>query len=139
LYAGGSGEVRFKDLAYKDLGLKVRLPDKTSSNFRKQQLSDFYYSWSSGAADFDHDGNLDIVSGPYIYYGPDFTKRREIMLAESTSPSTSFNDFWVEYAADFTGDGWPDIINVSYGGNGGVTLYVNPRGENRRWDSYKVV
>jgi hypothetical protein len=70
LYAGGSGEVRFKDLAYKDLGLKVRLPDKTSSNYRKQQLSDFYYSWSSGAADFNHDGVLDIVSGPYIYYGP---------------------------------------------------------------------
>lgn len=139
LYVGGSGEVRFRNVAYTDLGLKITAPQKTSSDYRRQQISDFYYSMTAAAADFNHDGQLDIVSGPYIYYGPDYTKRREIMLAESTSPSTSFNDFWVEYAADFTGDGWPDIINVSYGGNGGVTLYVNPKGENRRWDSYKVV
>ncbi len=141
LYVGGSGEVRFKDLAYKDLGLKVRLPDKTSSNFRKQQLSDFYYSWSSGAADFNHDGVLDIVSGPYIYYGPDYTKSREMYLAESVNPSTKFaSDAWMDFPADFTGDGWADVVTVSYGaGNGGVFLYVNPKGEDRRWEKFKVV
>ena len=140
LYVGGAGEVRFKNLAYADLGLRVRPADKTSSDFRRQQISDFYYSMTAAAADFNHDGNLDIVSGPYIYYGPDYTKRREIALAESTSPSTSFNEYWVEYAADFTGDGWPDVINVTYGGpGGGVYLYVNPKGENRRWEKYKVV
>ncbi len=140
LYVGGSGEVRFKDVAYKDLGLKVRLPDKTSPDFRKQQISDFYYSMTTAVADFNHDGYPDIVSGPYIYYGPDYTKRREIALAETTSPSTTFNEWWVEYAADFTGDGWPDVINVTYGGEkSGVYLYVNPKGENRRWDMYKVV
>lgn len=140
LYVGGSGEVHFKNVAYKDLGLQVRSPEKTSSDFRKQQVSDFYYSMTVAAADFNHDGITDIVSGPYIYYGPDYTKRREITLAETTSPSTSFNRFWVEYAADFTGDGWPDVINVTYGGpDSGVYLYVNPKGENRRWDTYRVV
>src|SRR5450631_2927170 len=136
LYVGGSGEVRFKDL-----GLKVRLPDKTSSNFRKQQLSDFYYSWSSGAADFNHDGVLDIVSGPYIYYGPDYAKSREMYLAESVNPSTKFaSDAWMDFPADFTGDGWADVVTVSYGaGNGGVFLYVNPKGEERRWEKFKVV
>lgn len=140
LYVGGTGEVRFRNVAYKDLGLRDRPTDVTSKNFRRQQISDFYYSMTAAAADFNHDGHLDIVSGPYIYYGPDFTKRREIALAESTSPSTSFNSYWVEYASDFTGDGWPDVINVTYGGSaGGVYLYVNPKGENRRWDMYKVV
>ena len=141
LYAGGTGEVRFKNLAYKDLGLKVRLPDEVSSNFRKQQLSDFYYSWSSGAADFNHDGILDIVSGPYIYYGPDYTKYREMYLAETVNPSTKFaGDAWMDFPADFTGDGWPDVVTVSYGGaNGGIFLYVNPKGEERLWDKYKVV
>jgi hypothetical protein len=140
LYVGGSGEVRFRNLAYKDLGLKVQAPEKTSPNFRKQQISDFYYSMTAAAADFNRDGYLDIVSGPYIYYGPDYTKRREIALAETTSPGTTFNHYWVEYAEDFTGDGWPDIINVTYGGrDSGVYLYVNPKGENRRWDMYKVV
>ena len=131
LYVAGTGEVRFKDVAYANLGLRVREPNRTASDFRKQQISDFYYSMTAAAADFNHDGILDVVSGPYIYYGPDYTKRSEIALAESTSPSTSFNSWWVEYAADFTGDGWPDVINVTYGGpNAGVYLYVNPKGEN---------
>jgi len=140
LYVGGTGEVQFKDVSYTDLGLRVMPEEKTSSNFRKQQISDFYYSMTAAAADFNKDGHTDIVSGPYIYYGPDYTKRREISLAESTSPSTSFNEWWCEYAADFNGDGWPDIVNITYGGaNAGIFLYVNPKGEGRRWDKYKVV
>jgi hypothetical protein len=141
VYSGGSGKVRFRDLAYKDLGLKVRAPEEMSNNFRKQQLSDFYYSWSSAAADFNRDGVLDVVSGPYIYYGPDYTKSREMYLAETVNPSTKFaTDAWMQFASDFTGDGWPDVITVSYGAeNGGVFLYVNPKGEDRRWDKYKVV
>ena len=140
LYVSGSGEVRFKNLGYKDLGVKTHVAEQTSPNFRKQQLSDFYYSHSSAAADFNHDGVLDIVSGPYIYYGPDYTKTREIYLAETVNPSTKFaNDAWMQFAADFTGDGWPDVITVSYGGeNGGIFLYVNPKGEERRWDKFKV-
>jgi hypothetical protein len=45
----------------------------------------------------------------------------------------------MEYAADFTGDGWPDVIVVSYGGNAsGIELYVNPKGEKRRWEKFSV-
>jgi Domain of Unknown Function (DUF1080)/FG-GAP-like repeat len=141
LYAGGTGEVRFKDLGYKNLDLRDRLPDKVSSNFRKQQLSDFYYAWSSGTADFNHDGVPDIVSGPYIYYGPDYTKRSEMYLGETVNPSTGFaNNAWMDFPADFTGDGWADVVTVSYGGeNSGVYLYVNPKGETRLWEKYKVV
>jgi hypothetical protein len=141
LYVGGTGEVRFKDIAYKDLGVKTRIPTETSSSFRKQQINDFYYSWGMGAADFNHDGHLDIVSGPYIYYGPDFMKSREIYPAESANATNGFtSNAWMEFAADFTGDGWSDVVTVNYEANGrGVYLYVNPKGENRRWDKFKVV
>ncbi len=140
LYAGGSGEVRFKSVALADIGLKVRQPEEVSKDFRKQRLSDFYYSWGSAAADFNHDGILDVVSGPYIYYGPDYLKSREIYLAQSSSPTTEFaTDSTMEFAADFTGDGWPDVITVMFGGGPGVQLYVNPKGEGRRWDKYTVV
>ena len=140
LYAGGTGEVRFKSVALADMGLKVRQPEETSKDFRKQRLSDFYYSWGSAAADFNHDGILDVVSGPYIYYGPDYLKSREIYLAQSSNPTTEFaTNSTMEFAADFTGDGWPDIITVMFGGGPGVQLYVNPKGEGRRWDKYTVV
>ena len=140
LYAGGGGEVRFKSVALADIGLKIRQPEETSQAFRKQRLSDFYYSWGSAAADFNHDGLLDVVSGPYIYYGPDYLKSREIYLAKSSSPTTEFaTDSTMEFAADFTGDGWPDVITATFGGGPGVQLYVNPKGEGRRWDKYTVV
>ena len=141
LYVGGSGTAHFKGLALGDMGLKVGEPDKTSGEFRKQKIGDFYYSWEAAAADFNHDGILDVVSGPYIYYGPDYLKSREIWLAHASSETNEFaGESNMEYAADFTGDGWPDVITVDYGGqNAGVTLFVNPKGEGRRWDKYKVV
>ena len=53
LYVGGTGEVRFKDLAYKDLGLKVHTPEEvTSPDFRRQQISDFYYSLTAAVGRF---------------------------------------------------------------------------------------
>ena len=46
----------------------------------------------------------------------------------------------VQLAYDFTGDGWPDVLNMSgNAGNGTGTLFVNPKGENRRWDSFVVM
>jgi hypothetical protein len=140
LYVGGTGEVRFKDVGYKDLGLKVLQTDKTSSNFRKQMLSGFYFSFSVAAADFNRDGVMDVVSGPYIYYGPDYTKRREIYPAEAFNQTSAFSgNAWIQSAADFTGDGWPDVVSTNYGAGAGITLYVNPGKEHRRWEKYRVV
>jgi hypothetical protein len=142
LYVGGSGQVQFKDMAYGDAGMRDFPKEETSANFTKQQLTPFYYCFSADAADFNHDGILDVVSGPKIYYGPDFTKSREIYAELTSNPSDSYTfNCWEQSAADFTGDGWPDVINPSFsGGPGkGIWLYVNPKGEARRWDRYEVV
>ena len=61
LYAGTTGEVLFKDVAYKDLGLQVQILEETTPHFRKQQVSDSYYSMSVADADFNHDGIPAIV------------------------------------------------------------------------------
>jgi 3-keto-disaccharide hydrolase/FG-GAP-like repeat/FG-GAP repeat len=142
LFVGKDSEVRFKNIAYKDLAFKNDLPEETGKGFRMQRLSPFYYGWSAAAADFNRDGKTDIVSGPFIYLGPDFLRSREIYPAETYNPSTkySMND-WVEHAYDFTGDGWPDVLTTSHAGGGkdGAVLYVNPKGESRRWEKFKVV
>ena len=136
IYVGGSGEVRFRDVSYRDLSLKRFVKEELSPNYRMLRLTPFYYSFASGAADFDRDGNMDIVSGPFIFLGPDFTKVREFYMALSTNPSTNFSSNWLEFAGDFTGDGWPDVLLAS---TSGTRLYVNPKGEPRRWDSYAGV
>jgi hypothetical protein len=136
IYVGGSGEVRFRDVSYRDLSLKRVVKEELSPNFQIVRLTPFYYSFASAAADFDRDGNMDIVSGPFIFLGPDFTKAREFYLALTTNPSTSFSSNWLEFADDFTGDGWPDVLLAS---TSGTRLYVNPKGEPRRWDSHAPV
>jgi hypothetical protein len=138
LYVGGAGEVRFKDIAYKDVAVRLAPPERVSSHFRMQRLNEFYYAWSAAAADFNHDGVLDVVAGPYIYFGPDYTKSREILMAHAWNPSREYaNDCMLQYAADMTGDGWPDVICSNLGTP--VFLYVNPKGESRRWDRYEVI
>ena len=142
LYVGKDSEIRFKNIAYKDLAIKKDPPEEIGNGFRMQRLSPFYYGWSAAAADFNHDGKMDVVSGPFIYFGPDYLTSREIYPAEAYNASTqySMND-WVEHAYDFTGDGWPDVLTTSHAGGGkdGAVLYVNPKGESRRWEKYKVV
>jgi hypothetical protein len=140
LYVGGTGEVRFRSVSYKDLSIRKRPPEEVSTNFRLQRLDEHYYSWSAAAADFNHDGTLDVVAGPYIYYGPDYTTSSEIYLAQTYNPSREYaTNAWVELAADFNGDGWPDVLTTSHQTNAGAWLYVNPKGEHRRWDKYQVV
>lgn len=135
LYAGGDSEVRFKDVSVKDLQPRVAQPEEVSRRFRMQALNEFYYSWGPAVADINRDGALDIVSGPYFYLGPDFNVAREIYMAKTVDASTQYFN-GVQFAYDFTGDGWPDVINCLF--TQPTVLYVNPRGESRRWDSFTV-
>ena len=82
-----------------------------------------------------HDGILDVVAGPYIYFGPDFTRSQEIYPAVALNPSKDFPAINCEYAFDFNHDGWTDILT----GPPQATLYINPKGEARRWDKFVVV
>jgi hypothetical protein len=77
LYAGGSGEVRFKDVSYKDLNSKTEPKETVSRNFEMQRLSDFYYAWCAAAADINRDGVLDVIAGPFYYLGPRSLHRTE--------------------------------------------------------------
>jgi hypothetical protein len=136
LHAGGAGEVQFKNVGYKDLNPKFEPKEEVSPHFRMQRLSDFYYGWCAAAADINRDGVLDIISGPFYYIGPDFTERHEFTAARTYNPSNQFTQAMMNFAYDFTGDGWPDILMVD---QRPIYLYVNPRGESRRWDRYNVV
>jgi hypothetical protein len=136
LRAGGTGEVRFKEVSYKDLNNKIEPTEVVSPNFRMQRISDFYYGWCAAAADINHDGVLDVISGPFYYLGPEFTVRKEFTAARTYNPSNQFTQGMVNFAYDFTGDGWPDILAVD---QRPIYLYVNPKGESRRWDRYNVV
>jgi hypothetical protein len=136
LYAGGSGEVRFRDIAWKDINSIVQEKERTSPHFTMQHLIDPYYGWGASAADINHDGVLDVIVGPFYFLGPGYTERRIYREGRTYNPSTEYAPDMVNYAYDFTGDGWPDILSTEMRA---MALYVNPKGEPRRWDRYMVL
>jgi hypothetical protein len=141
LYVGGTGTATFKNLAYADLLPRPFAAEKSSPNYRAQRLNDFYYGYSAAIADINRDGNMDVVSGPYYYLGPTFEIGHQFYAGISYNPTSEWPlASMVNLAYDWTGDGWPDILNMSgNAGNGTATLYVNPKGESRRWDTHIVV
>lgn len=141
LYAGGTAPVSFKDVAYADLNARPFEAEKVSPNFRVQRLSEFYYSYSTAIADLNRDGNMDVIAGPYYYLGPTFTVGRQFYAGITYNPTSEYPlPAMVQLAYDWTGDGWPDILSIGgNAGNGVGRLYVNPRGESRRWDGHVVM
>jgi hypothetical protein len=137
LYVGpGSGEVRFRNIAYKDLGRQTVETERVSRNYRMQKLDDFSYAWDTAVADINRDGHTDVVAGPYYYLGPTFENRREIYVAATYAPGTQYAPNMITYTHDFDSDGWPDVLATE---GRQMVLYVNPRGEPRRWARYLVV
>jgi hypothetical protein len=136
LYVGGSGEVRFKQVEIKDLGRGVQPKEQLSNRFRMQHINDVYYAWSATEADFNRDGIMDVTAVPFYYLGPGYLVSREIYPGQTSNVGKEYTPAAVNFAYDYTGDGWPDIV-VTDGRP--MSLYVNPKGEPRRWDWYNVL
>ena len=136
LFVAGTGEVRFKQVEWKDLGRHVLSAEKISSRFRMQRINDFYLGWSAAVADINRDGVMDVISGPNYYLGPDYRVAREIYLGQSVNVAKEYTPAAVNFAFDYTGDGYPDVL-VTEGR--AIVLYVNPAKEERRWDRYPVI
>lgn len=135
LHVAGAGEVRFKDLAIKDLNSRVTPTEVVSSRFRAQRIEDFYYGWSMAAGDFNHDGVMDATVANRYYLGPNFTESREVYAGQPFNPAKEYGPAMVNFAFDYTGDGWDDILVAE---SRAPALYVNPKGDARRWTRYTI-
>ena len=137
-----SGEVRVKDVLLTDLlrpaaGVAAEV---TSPNFRRIQLTDRFYSEGISVGDINRDGNMDALSGPHAYLGPDFKRaveiyRPQIYAIANATFGGQYTDNFLNYVHDFTGDGWPDYLKINFNG---AYLYVNPQSESRYWAMHQV-
>ena len=84
---------------------------------------------------------MDVAAGPFWYAGPDFKVGKQIYTPVSFNPTSEWPiPAMVNLAYDFTGDGWPDVLQMSgNAGNGTGTLYVNPGNASRHWAKYVVL
>ncbi|HEX4121531.1 MAG TPA: VCBS repeat-containing protein [Verrucomicrobiae bacterium] len=131
--------------------------DKLPS-FRKIQLTDQFWSEGADYADFNHDGHMDIASGPFWYEGPDFKIRHEYRPANHSFKSTNaageavtipgfegalgekneYSDDFFTFTFDVNGDGWPDIVNVGFPGKE-TFWYENPQNKEGHWKRHLIL
>lgn len=126
--------------------------DHLLHTFRKQQLTDEFWSEGAYIGDFNHDGRMDVESGPFWYAGPAFTARSEFYPATTTydrnlgdgkkektpgfpgarSGINGYSDNFLSYVHDFNADGWDDILVYGFPGKEAF-WYENPKGAAGPW------
>lgn len=126
--------------------------------FKKVKLTDQFWAEGADIGDFNHDGKMDVVSGPFWYEGPDFKKRHELWPAnasfkhkksdgtEETVPgfegglgvNNAYSECFLTYAYDFNGDGWTDVIVYGFPGKE-AAWYENPKGREGHWQRHVIL
>ena len=97
----------------------------------KLRLSDQFYAEGAYYGDFNRDGKMDVVAGPFWFEGPDFQKRHEYRPAKTFDPK-GYSDNFLTFTGDFNKDGWTDILCVPFPGKEGF-WYENPAGKPGPW------
>jgi len=137
LAAKEGASIRLKDIEIEDLLVRTTAAEIVGKGFRERKITDLFYSEGVAVGDLNRDGNPDLVTGPFYYLGPDFKIAVEIYPSSTFNPnSPPYTDSFLNYVYDFNGDGWPDVLKINFDG---AFLYINPQGENRHWDVFKVV
>jgi hypothetical protein len=125
--------------------------------FEKVQITDQFWAEGANIADFNRDGKMDIVSGPFWYEGPDFKKRHEYSPATNsfqrpksdgtmeTTPGfegalgtkNTYSECFLTFTYDFNHDGWPDILVIGFPDKP-AAWYENPKGADGPWPRHVI-
>src|SRR6266496_1787977 len=126
--------------------------------FEKIKLNDTYRSEGANFDNFNHDGKMDAVAGPYWYEGPSFEKRHEYYPATQTfkkktadgseqsiegfegalGSNNAYSDNFFAFAFDFNKDGWDDILILGFPGEISA-WYENPKSREGHWQQHIVL
>jgi hypothetical protein len=139
------------------VGTVVSGADFTLHTFKKIKLSEHFWSEGANYGDFNKDGKMDVVSGPYWWEGPDLQKKHEFYPATKTftlkkedgteekipgyegalgKKNAYTDDNFFAFTYDFNGDQWTDILVVGFPSKA-TWWYENSRGDGH-WKRHTV-
>ena len=92
--------------------------------FKKITLTKKFYGEAIHLTDMNRDGEMDPISGPYIYSRPDFTSKKTYNEAEEVDPH-KYAESYLIMIYDFNDDGHLDIFKFGRAGHQ-TDWYANP-------------
>jgi hypothetical protein len=116
--------------------LSLRAAPAPEIRYHKLAPENKFYSEGAAFGDFNKDGVMDAVSGPYWYEGPEFSKRHEIYPALAFDP-LKYSDNFLAFTHDFNGDGWIDVLVLGFPGVD-ASWYENPGAGGGMWRRHVV-
>lgn len=142
------------------VSLLLAAPDKGAPvlrSFQRIAVSDQFWCEGANAGDFNKDGKLDIVAGPWWWEGPEFKVRHEIYAPQQSFPlklgeftsvqvpgyegglgvANAYSDNFFAYPQDFNADGWQDVLVIGFPGKM-TAWFENPKNSTDKWTRHPI-
>ncbi len=116
--------------------LPVDAAEHILHSFHKLHLTPVFYSEGAHFGDFNRDGAMDVVSGPFWYAGPDFKQAHEYYEPRPYDKK-GYSDNFFAFTDDINDDGWTDILIVGFPGKQAY-WFENPQGESGHWPRHEA-